>query len=329
MKPKLFVICIILFFLAGCENLAVLFTPKKKTVTKHNQLTNIAENQFWNTLHQGNYNEIENTNRLLMAAYLENPDDPQLAAHLGFLHIWELTERHRQQTISPAIVDHIILSNKYFSDAVQLSPEDARYLGFLGDSQLVEGKIFDDEREQVHGYFTLKKAIQMWPEFNYFTAGYVMSSLPAQSKHFKEGLAWQWATLDLCAMQHVSHENPDFSAYMKNETRVGPKRACWNSWIAPYNFEGFFLNMGDMLVKAGDWQTAIKIYRNATLAANYPSWPYRQFLENRIINAKNNVQFFQNQKLDTNSTNHKLDPDKMILFNSGYGCVACHQQAMH
>jgi tetratricopeptide (TPR) repeat protein len=320
---KLIMLSFIFLLLSACENIAVLFTPQKKPTTVNDTLTNTAENTFWQTLHQGNYNNINNATRLLMAAYLNNPNDPKLAAHLGFLHIWQLTERYRKQPISPGIVDNIILSKNYFSDAVQLAPEDARYLGFLGDSQLVAGKIFNDEREQVRGYFTLKKAIRMWPEFNYFTAGYVMSSLPFQSDHFKEGLAWQWATLDLCAMQPVSRKNPDFSAYLKNETEIGPKRACWNSWIAPYNFEGFFLNMGDMLVKAGDWQTAIKIYRNATLAKNYQSWPYRQFLQNRIANAKNNVAFFQNQ--NENTTQH-ADPNKMILFNSGYGCVACHQK---
>jgi len=39
---------------------------------------------------------------------------------------------------------------------------------------------------------------------------------------------------------------------MSKKTKEGKKRVCWNSWIAPHNFEGFFLNMGDMLVKSGD-----------------------------------------------------------------------------
>lgn len=326
MQIKLIVLCIIFIFLSACENIALLFTPKKKSMTANSALATQAQNHFWTTLHQHKLNEIDNTNRLLMAAYLENPNDPKLAAHIGFLHIWQLTERNQLPIIYPTIVDQIILSKKYFADAVELDPSDARFLGFYGDSQLAEGKIFNDEREQVRGYFTLKKAIKMWPEFNYFTAGYVMSILPADSKQFKEGLTWQWATLDLCAMHTISHQNPDYSAFMKYETHTGAKRACWNSWIAPYNLEGFFLNMGDMLVKSGDWQTAIKIYRNAKLAANYNTWPYRTFLENRILNAKNNVANFQNEQFDPKTQNLKKDPNKVILFTSGYGCAACHQQ---
>ncbi len=320
MKVKWILLFMTCGFLSGCENIAVLTTPAKKPIASDSQLAKDAQNKFWITLHQGDYYQIDNAKRLLMAAYLKNPHDPQIAAHLGFLHIWQLTERARLKDIPPTIVDNSILSQYYFADAVELAPDEARYLGFLGDSQLATGSIFHDDREEVHGYFTLKKAIRMWPEFNYFTGGYVMSSMPAESKQFKEGLAWQWNTLDLCALQPVSHANPDFSPFMKYETQVGPKRACWNSWIAPYNFEGFFLNMGDMLVKAGQWQTAIKIYRNATLASNYSSWPYRTLLEDRIANAQSNVKFFQNVKLATN-------PNQRILFNSGYGCAACHQNS--
>ena len=255
---------------------------------------------------------------MLTAAYLENPNDPRLAAHLGFMHIWKITERERLKINDPLIVNEIILAKKYFSDAVELDPTDARFQGFLGDSILIEGKIFHDEREQVRGYFKLKYAISMWPEFNYFTAGYPMSSLDPHSAQFQEGLSWQWKTLDLCAGTSIDKNNPDFSQYMSRETQQGPSRACWNSWIAPHNFEGFFLNMGDMLVKQGDWQTGIKIYRNAKLSKTYLSWPYRNMLEKRIRYAKENVANFQK------STTYS--PDKTIFFNSGYGCVGCHQK---
>src|SRR5579871_2575750 len=110
---------------------------------------------------------------------------------------------------------------------------------------------------------------------------------------------------------------------MKLATEQGPERACWNSWIAPYNFEGFFLNMGDMLVKAGDWQTAIIIYRNAELAENYSTWPYKAKLEKRIKNAQNNIAAFNQPNTNTYSN----DDDKTIMFNSRFSCMACHQQS--
>jgi hypothetical protein len=49
----------------------------------------------------------------------------------------------------------------------------------------------------------LLDAIEAWPEFNLFTAGYVMSRLPADSPRFKEGLEWQWRTLDVCVQERI------------------------------------------------------------------------------------------------------------------------------
>lgn len=304
--------------LTQCEQLALITTPKKQPKPTQSALAEKAERQFWLNLHQGNYANIPHVTTLLTAAYLENPNDPKLAAHLGFIHTWKITERARLTTIEPTITDEIILARKYFKDAVALNPYDARFQGFLGDVTLIEGQIFHDERQQVRGYFILKNAIKQWPEFNYFTAGYPMSTLPPDSAHFKEGLAWQWQTLNLCAGTTINKENPDFSPYLKRETLIGPQRACWNSWIAPHNFEGFFLNMGDMLVKSGDWQSAIKVYNNAKLSKTYSSWPYRKMLEYKIQHAKENVTEFQ--KLSTKN------PFSTILFNSGYGCAVCHQQ---
>lgn len=303
--------------LTACEQIALLTTPKKQASASHSELAQQAEKKFWDTLHNGHYNNIPETDKLLTAAYLQNPNDPALASHLGFLHIWKITERERLTPAPPTIVNEIILAKNYFADSTALNPRDARIQGFLGDSMLVQGQIFHDEREQVRGYFLLKQAISRWPEFNYFTAGYPMSTLAPNSKQFKEALDWQWQTLTLCAGTRINQRNPDFSPYLRLETGFGPKRACWNSWIAPHNFEGFFLNMGDMLVKSGDWQTAIRIYNNAKLSKDYTRWPYRDLLEKRIVQARINVARFRSPRSGI--------PESTILFSSGRGCVVCHQ----
>lgn len=155
--------------LISCSKFAVLMTPKKQPIASQTLTAKIAQQQFWYTLHRGEYSKIPETEKLLMAAYIENPNDPAIAAHLGFLHIWQIAERQRSPVADPRIVNHIILSTRYFSDAVELDPSDARYLGFLGDSKLIQGQIFKDKHQQVKGYFILKKAIAKWPQFNYFT----------------------------------------------------------------------------------------------------------------------------------------------------------------
>ncbi len=295
-------------------------TPIKQPIKSNNKIAAKAEHYFWTTLHQGRYQDINKADKLLMEAYLINPNDPNLAAHLGFLHIWKITERERVGGKDPLITNEIILAKQYFSDAHTLEPTNPIYQGFLGDSQLVAGQIFHDKRQEVQGYFTLKSAIAKWPEFNYFTAGYPMTTLSPTSKRFKEALKWQWKTLDICLGRDIDRKNPQYRMSSVKLVMGGKRqRACWDTWIAPHNVEGYFMNMGDMLVKSGDWQTGIAIYKNATYQQNYATWPYRSMLEKRIKNARENVKYFQQNPAPTN-------PDRAIMFNSGYGCMACHQK---
>jgi len=150
-----------------------------------------------------------------------------------------------------------------------------------------------------------------------------MSRLPPDSERFREGLRWQWNNLDVCAGEQVDRADPNYSRYMGLYTTEGERRVCWNSWIAPHNFEGFFLNMGDMLVKSGNWRTAQKVYANARLSANYAQWKFRDVLEARIAQAQANVTLF-NAPLD--AANLTAKPMKPIMFQSAFSCMGCHQK---
>jgi hypothetical protein len=212
-----------------------------------------------------------------------------------------------------------VMARKYFEEAVRLQPGDARFQGFLGSATLAEASIHKDEKLTRRGYYILLDSVAAWPEFNLFTAGYSLLRLPADSSRFQEALAMQWRTLDLCAGQPVSRQNPDFAPYMALATQQGPKRACWNSWIAPHNFEGFFLNMGDMLVKSGDVPTALKIYANARHSPTYGQWKHRALLEQRMADASVNVAAF-------NAPAAAQGPDaRRMMIQTTVACVACHQ----
>jgi hypothetical protein len=115
----------------------------------------------------------------------------------------------------------------------------------------------------------------------------------------------------------VNRQDPDFAPYMARAATSGTKRVCWNSTIAPHNFEGFFLNMGDMLVKSGDWQVAQKVYANARLSPAYAAWGYKEVLEDRMRNAAANVTAF-------NAPNGPKSNG--MMQRSAYACMACHQK---
>lgn len=303
--------------LTNTDRIAVQVAPKKQAATSRSEAAIKADDLFWQAFHQGEYDKIPQALDVLTAVYLETPSDAVTAAHIAWLHNWRIAERARLESVPATITDDTMVARRYFQEAVKLEPSDARTLGFLAGHILAEGNLHQDEKLTREGYFMMLDAIKAWPEFNLFTGGYVMSRLPADSPRFREGLEWQWRTLDECTSGKIDRANPDYAEYMVLETKEGRKRACWNSWIAPHNFEGFFLNMGDMLVKSGDWQTAQQIYANAKLSKEYASWKYQAVLDARIEQAQANVALF-------NTSNEAAKAD--IMIESEFSCMACHQR---
>ncbi len=306
--------------IGGCalwNRLAVMSAPKKEASTARSEAASKADDVFWTTFHNGEYDKIQSVLDMLTAAYLRTPSDAKTAAHIAWLHNWRIAERARMDSPPATITDDTILARRYFQEAVNLDPSDARYLGFLAGHTLAEGTLHKDERLVREGYFMMLDAIKAWPEFNLFTGGYVMSRLPSDSQKFREGLEWQWQTLDKCIEGTLDRANPDYAQYMVKETTEGRKRVCWNSRVAPHNLEGFFLNMGDMLAKSGDWETAQKIYANARLSRTYASWKYQSVLEDRIDRAQANVALF-NAPDGT--------PKDRMMINSEFSCMACHHR---
>ena len=270
-----------------------------------------ADQHFWDDFHNAKYDEIQSVLEQLTGAYLRDTTDVVTASHIGWLHIWRISERERMAKVMPSITDDAILARKYFQEASSMNTSDARFLGFLAATTLSEGAIHHNEAEISEGNSLMRKAIYAWPEFNLFTAGYMSSTKPADTAEFKQGLEWQWENLDICVGEKINRTDPNYSSSASKITTVGPKRACWNSAIAPHNYEGFFLNMGDMLVKSGDWKIAQKVYALAKSSPDYSSWKFAPLLDERISNAESNVTPFKS--------------NKGLMINSNASCMACHQ----
>lgn len=292
----------------------------------HTELSTHANNYFWECFHNGDYSKIDSLIYYLSASYNENPNHLETVSHLGFVHMWALSERQKLDVVPPTITEHGTLALKYYGESHRLNPHDPRVLGFLSDAKMIVGNFSDDKKLSKEGYFNGKKAIKKWSEFNYFTIGYVLSQLYQDSWQFDKGLEWQWKTLDECYCEKFDRENPSIEKYLPmeaNETNLKRKRTCWNSWIVPHNVEGFYLNMGDMLVKDGNWEKAIEIYMLAKQVPEYDSWPYKDFLERRITAAKSNVEKFR-MPIDNSK---KYKDDDVMLINSSISCMACHKMS--
>lgn len=303
---------------SGCSSVAVWSAPEKKAQPDESPRARAANSAFWDALHEGRYDDIPQVLEGLGAVYLENPRDPSTTAHIGFAHTWRVAERARMDRASPSITDDVVVAHKYFAEAVRLAPQDARFRGFLASLELAEGSIHADEKLTRRGYFDMMDAKDAWPEFNLFTAGYSMSQLPHTDSRYAEALDYQWKNLDVCADEKIDRHTADFSKYMARETAVGPKRVCYNSWIAPHNLEGFFLNMGDMVVKSGDPRTARNVYAQAKNSKTYDTWPYKAVLEERIARSDSNVELFRHPQSG--------EKTQTPMAASSFSCTGCHQQ---
>jgi hypothetical protein len=305
--------------LCGCASIAISAAPAKQPSPAQSERSKQANELFWQTLHAGAYDDIGKVKEALQGVYLEDPRDAVTAAHLGFLHIWRAAERERLAEPRPSITDDLLLSQYYFADAVAMT-HDPRYVGFLASMELANGNVHKDEKLTRTGFFRMQDAVAQFPEFNLFTRGYVMGGFPHDSERFKQAVEDMWKNVDFCFDQPIDRANPDYTPFLKLETTEGPKRVCWNGWIAPHNHEGFALNFGDMLVKQGDVKAARRMYENAKLSKTYAKWPYREELERRIAEADANVEYFR-MPSDKQPKGHRM------MFNSQMNCTGCHADA--
>jgi hypothetical protein len=275
-----------------------------------------ADAYFWDRFHAGDYAAIPQILAGLSAALAERPDDPRLERHVAWTHVWRLGELARGAASGAEVATSLAVVGPAFVRARELNPGDPRVLGFLAAIRLNEGILFGDRARYDEGSALLGEGITAWPEFNYFSSGYILSQLPRGSAGFALGLEQQWRNIDVCAGVVVDRHQPDLVATFARETHVGRQRVCWNSWIAPFNVEGFFLNLGDMLVKDGQVDTGVLVYDAARHLAGYERWPYRAVLEQRIVDAAENADRF-NQPATVSG--------RPIMVSSSYSCMGCHQ----
>jgi hypothetical protein len=142
------------------SRIAVQLAPKKQAAKTRSEAALKADELFWQAFHNGEYERIPNALEVLTAAYVQTPNDAVTAAHIAWLHNWRVSERARKSSIPATITDDIMLARRYFREAVNLNPSDARLLGFLAGNTLAEGNLHQDEKVTREGYFMLLDSIQ-------------------------------------------------------------------------------------------------------------------------------------------------------------------------
>ncbi len=290
----------------------------KRASTTRTPAAQGASQLMWAALNQGDYAAIDRVLQALQAAYLQDPADATTAANIGFVQMWRVSESARNGKPDPSVLANVATARRFLEESVALDGSDARRQGFRASTRLAEGAMHRDPALQRLGAADMQDAVRAWPQFNLFTLARNLGGAPAGSKTLQQAIDALWQAQDLCIGGTLPRHDPDMRPYMGLQTGEGLNRVCWNSAIAPHNFEGFFLDWGDLLVKSGDAATARKIYANAKLSQDYGTWPWRELLEARIRDADVNVARFA----------APADAPQYVPIGRGspIACVSCHQK---
>ena len=68
------------------DRIALMTAPKKEATASRSEAASKADELFWKTFHNGEYDKIQSALEVLTAAYLQAPNDAKTAAHIAWLH---------------------------------------------------------------------------------------------------------------------------------------------------------------------------------------------------------------------------------------------------
>ena len=249
-----------------------------------------AIRHFWAIYHGNDYDRIPQVQAELEQAIENDPQNSTLYALLGATHFWHIGEAARDANPrDPALADDMPEAVDNFNKALDLDYytkhsighiNDDHLPGYLGITTVHLGQMTNDPALTAQGDQTLDFAAYQFPEFNNFNRWAAHNGESRDSAAYQKSLDSLWQGIDSCIGGKIDRNHPDLKPYLSLFTTVGRKKACW--WqgdIAPYSFEGYMLNLGNGLVKAGQVDAAKIVYNNARYAANYNTWPYRSVLE--------------------------------------------------
>src|SRR5215472_15839377 len=303
--------------------------PTPAQADQSNGVSHAAIEGFWTIYHGNDYEAIPELQKELETAIQSDPDNPTLYTLLGATHFWHVGEASRdpnaqadrkifaQDMPTAAALFQKALDLDYYTQHPIGYINDDHLPGYLGITTVHTGQEFGDAALIAQGDGILDFAAYQFPEFNNFNRWAAHRDDAKDTATYKKALDSLWQGLDACAGAKVDRSNPDLKTYLSLATSVGRKKACW--WegdIAPYSFEGYMLNLGNGLVKAGQVDAARVMYANAKYASNYATWPYRDALESIAASDLN-----ARAALYAPGANLKNAPSLNVPNRS---CVYCH-----
>ncbi|MEM7479696.1 MAG: hypothetical protein AAF481_00865 [Acidobacteriota bacterium] len=250
-----------------------------------------AEEEFF-AVFNGEPRRREGPLRNLMIAWLGDRQDGRTALLLGLNHLWLAAEGDRT---NPRLVEHLLLSERFLSQAQELLPEDERIASWLLPVRLA---LAEDVGERESLMDELMAAYRQDPNFHSFSVALQSFSDRPGTQPFERGLAALRSATGGC------NDDPgDVS--------------CLNRPRWPHNQEGYLTFFADYELKAGHPQRARELLLATRSAESFSRWPFRDEAEDRLENLELYAELFANDDPGD-------DPPTFFTGGSRIGCQVCH-----
>lgn len=271
-----------------------------------------ATGTFWEAFENEQYQSLPEVKHLLSAAFLTSPQAPRAALLLGHAHLWRAAESDREPGRDPRIVENLMLAQRWFEVAARLDPDDRRITGWLGSVKLPLGRVTRDHELIRSGMADLEQATAAYPAFNHFTAAYSLAAFSNDQQHLQAALEHKRQAIAHCSGVAIDEDRPATEVY---ELAKAEDTACGNSELAPYNYQGFLLSLGDLLARDRQLELARSAYQRAQQAPGSDQWPYRHLLDERLV--------YLDRAIEDQGSGIEMG-DLPVLATSEYACAACH-----
>lgn len=280
-----------------------------------------AAQNFWAAFHSANYAGSDQALSELMVASQNDPGDTHLVSLVGLCSFWKVLEKNRAGLPAQSMHGLATQSLSYVEEAGRREPSNRLTPGFISSAKYQLGAMQQNSCMMNQAMVELQNNTNIYPQFHGFVEGWVLTAmLPPQHPAYEQAVEAYYETLDSCAGIRVPRSFPrlgEFGFYIlakksKNET------VCYNTNIAPHNVEGTLYGLGDALVKQGKLRQAKLVYESIRRVPAYPSWPYKDLLDQRL----NNMESLQVKFVRDSGCVDVQEP--AMLFQSSIACTCCH-----
>lgn len=265
---------------------------------------------FWEALRADN-KEIRNDVIADLGAAMElHPDEEIFALLHGMANLWKIAEPLPEEDGDMAVQAMGAMDSRAsLEKAWEICPSDYRITAWLGPILYRMGKALQDEEMIQEGLDVLNLGIEKYPEFVLFSQLLVYADEDPDSPEFQNAFAAIQGNVEACS---DTETNSSDDVVIEENT---DDDACSNHYRAAHNVEGSSLFVGDVYAKAGDLETARRVYEQGLAFKDSGTWSYSHLLEGRLANLEN-----------FSETAHEDDELKGAgwIWASQVQCAVCH-----